>query len=100
MAAEAVIFFVCEDAGFVVARLASATTDLALADHLARMQLAAKRLGCSIRLREVSRDLGELLELLGLSECLGVEVRGEPEGREQLRVEEVVDAGDASAGDL
>ena len=62
--------------------------DLSTVDALARLQLAARRLGCSIRLRDACADLVGLLDLVGLRECL--EVGGQPEGGEQLGVEEVV----------
>ena len=68
--------------------------DLALVDTLARFELAARRLGCSVRLREVSCDLAALLRLVGLDELLGarcsVEVGRKPEHLEEPRVEEVV----------
>jgi hypothetical protein len=65
--------------------------DLALVDGLARLQLAAQHLGCSIRLREAGAELVELLDLCGLGEALlRVEVGGEPEGGEQRGVDEVV----------
>jgi ABC-type transporter Mla MlaB component len=41
--------------------------DLPLVDWLARLQLAAQRAGCSIRLRDPSRQLRELIDLAGLS---------------------------------
>ena len=44
--------------------------DLAVVDELARLQLAARRLGCSIRLRGTCAELTELLELAGLSEVV------------------------------
>ena len=69
--------------------------DLALVDALARLQLAARRLGWSIRVRDAGGQLAALLDLVGLAEVLPLEARGEPEGREQLRVEEVVETGDA-----
>ena len=62
---------------------------IALADHLARLQLAARRLGCSIVVQRAQPDLVELLELLGLRSALLQDV-GEPERREQSRVEEIV----------
>ena len=62
--------------------------DLSAVDALARLQLAARRLGCSIRLRETCAELVELLDLAGLLGCL--EVGGEPEGGEEAGVEEVV----------
>ena len=62
--------------------------DLAVVDELARLQLTAKRLGCSVRLAGQCADLVGLLELTGLGEVL--EVVREAEGSEQVRVEEVV----------
>jgi len=41
--------------------------DLALVDALLRVQLAARRFGWCICLRQVSADLSELLELAGLT---------------------------------
>ncbi len=68
-------------------------TGLELIDELARLQLAAKHLGCSIRLRDAWAALSELLDLVGLAELLcgsALEASGEAEGGEQLGVEEVV----------
>ncbi len=70
--------------------------DLAVVDELARWQLAARRVGCSIRLRDACIELLELLDLLGLGDVVGGtaglrrEVGGQAEGGEQLGVEEVV----------
>lgn len=44
--------------------------DLSVVDRLARLQLAAHRLGCSIRLRGVPARLRELIDLAGLSDIL------------------------------
>jgi hypothetical protein len=60
--------------------------DLGLVDELARQQLSALRLGCAIELRDACPDLLALLDLVGLR----VEVGGQPEDLEQVRVEEVV----------
>jgi hypothetical protein len=70
-----------------------ARPDLSVVDELARLQLAARRLGCSIRLRDGQGDLWGLLDLTGL----GVEVGGKPEGGEQGGVEEVVMSDDPTA---
>lgn len=43
-----------------------AQCDLALVDRLARWQLAARRRGCTISLRDASADLVELIEWVGL----------------------------------
>ena len=63
-----------------------ASPDLRVVDEVAQLQLAARRLGCSIRLQDPSRELSQLLDLVGLR----VEVGGEPEGGEEVGVEEVV----------
>ncbi len=70
--------------------------DLTLVDGLARLQLAAHRVGCAIRLVEPSEALRELLHLVGLADLLlrpprlVVEAGGQPERGEELGVKEVV----------
>ena len=44
--------------------------DLSLVDALARMQLAAGRMGWSIRLDDVNGELAGFLELVGLADVL------------------------------
>jgi ABC-type transporter Mla MlaB component len=44
--------------------------DMAVVDQLARLHLEAKRLGCSIVLRNVGPDLVEMLELSGLDDVV------------------------------
>jgi len=44
--------------------------DLSLVDQLARLQLAARRLGFSLRLRCVPSQLRELIDLAGLSDIV------------------------------
>ncbi|HET6664888.1 MAG TPA: hypothetical protein VFG94_11540 [Acidimicrobiales bacterium] len=90
--------------------------DLGVVDALARLQLAARQVGGSIRLRNPCDRLRELLDFVGLSEvfpdvvtdgsgvwgheapgarpALSLEAGGQPEGGEQLGVEEVVDRRD------
>ncbi len=69
---------------------------LALVDELARLQLTARRLGCSIGLRDACAELAELLDLAGLGEVvprvggLPLEAGREAEDGEQAGVEEVV----------
>jgi hypothetical protein len=65
--------------------------DLELVDGLARLQLTAMQLGCTIRLRHVPREVGELLELVGLLGILTggrlvVEVDGQAEHLDQAQV--------------
>lgn len=70
--------------------------DLAVVDELARLQVAARRLGCSIRLRDAGTELCELLDLVGLGELLRGAAElcrqpgGEAENGEQVGVEEIV----------
>jgi len=44
--------------------------DLSVVDQLARLQLAARRVGCSLRLRGASSQLRELIDLAGLSDIV------------------------------
>ena len=44
--------------------------DAVTADALARLQLAARRRGCQMRLRNASAELRELLAFMGLSDVL------------------------------
>lgn len=50
----------------VLGHLVDAHPDLGLVHSLARLQLEARRLGCSVRLRDPCPELCELLELVGL----------------------------------
>lgn len=77
--------------------------DLATIDTLARLQLVARRLGASVRLRDAGAELLGLLDLVGLAQVLtedtgvagsGLQVVGEAECGEEVRVEEVVVADD------
>jgi hypothetical protein len=77
--------------------------DLALVDTLARLALAARRVGASLELRMAGPGLMSLLELVGLAEALrwsrpavpsALEPVGQPEDGEQAGVEEVVVADD------
>ena len=66
----------------------SGRLDLWVVDELARLQLEARRQGCSIWLRHACPDLVELLQLVGLGDFL--QVGGQAERLEQPGVEEVV----------
>ncbi len=64
---------------------------LAVVDELARLQLAARRVGCSIRLHDPDAQLAGLLDLLGLAGAVGLgETGGKAEGSEEASVQEVV----------
>jgi hypothetical protein len=92
---DAVVVLVLGDAELASWPLAGCgRPDLTVVDNLARLQLAARRVGCSIRLRDACGELTELVDLAGLDEVLtgGLrrQVGGETEGGEQGGVEEVV----------
>jgi STAS domain len=80
--------------------------DVAAVEALARLQLAARRSGCRIKLYDVQPQLGGLLELMGLGgifppESSSFEAWRKPEEREQpLGVEEETDPGDRTVPDL
>ena len=44
--------------------------DAVTVDALARLQLAAKRRGCRVHLRNASRELRELVDFMGLADVL------------------------------
>lgn len=97
---RAVVVLVRDNAEVVIGRVAGRECDLTLVDRLARLQLCARRLGCSIRLRDLCPELRRLLEVVGLADVLAgeprlsVEAGGEAEGGEQLGVEEVMEPRD------
>ena len=72
----------------VVGHVVGRQPDLALVDALARLQLAARRCGCAIWLRDPCPEVRELLDLVGLAELAGrppalpLEAGWEPEGGE------------------
>ena len=81
----------------VVGELGACCPDLALVDALARLQLAARRRGQLMRLRDPTDELCGLLDLVGLSDALGVEPRRQAELGEVLRPDEVVQPRDPPA---
>ena len=79
---------------------------LGAVDDLARLQLAARRLGCSIRLRHADPELRALLHLCGLAGVISgvaddgasvVEVLRQAEQSEDVGSEEHGDLGDPLA---
>lgn len=74
--------------------------DLSAVDELCRLGLAARRLGCAVRLRDAPCELWALLELVGLAgvvsrtDELVVEMGGKPEQGEEIGVEERVEPRD------
>jgi ABC-type transporter Mla MlaB component len=57
-------------AAVVICDVAGVEPDAVTADALARLQLAAGRHGCQVRLRHASDDLRALLAFLGLADVL------------------------------
>ena len=72
--------------------------DAAAVDALARLQLAARRVGAELTLCHASAELRCLLVFCGLDEVLGLEPERQAEEREQgLRVEEEGELPDPAA---
>jgi hypothetical protein len=67
----------------VVVDASMLASDGATIDRIARLQLAAHRLGRCVLLRGPSADLRSLIAFAGLDEVLRVEARREPEQREE-----------------
>jgi anti-anti-sigma regulatory factor len=71
---------------------------LAAIDYLARLRLGLRRGDCEMCLANCSQELKQLVELSGLAGVLGVQVKWQPEEREQLRgVEEEGELSDPPA---
>jgi len=60
----------------VVVDVGGLAADAVTVDVLAQLQLAARRLGRRVQLRNVSDDLRKLIAFAGLSEVLGLEPGG------------------------
>jgi ABC-type transporter Mla MlaB component len=94
-------------AEFIVCDVRALAADCRSVDALARLQLAARRLGRRIRLHRASHELEALLSFVGLAEvlggagtaglCVGGRRRQAEEREEPRRVEERVDRDDAPA---
>jgi hypothetical protein len=73
----------------IVCDVGALAPDATAIDALARLQLAARRIGLEIRLCRASSELRELIVCCGLDEVLRVETGGQAEEREDgLRAEE------------
>jgi hypothetical protein len=99
-----VVLLVVDQGGeTVLARLDGLCIDLALVDALARLQLAARRRGCPVRLHAPCRELADLLDLTGLTDVMAgggvltLEVGRQAEDGEELGPEEVVEPRDPGA---
>jgi ABC-type transporter Mla MlaB component len=64
------------DAAVALCDVSGVEPDAVTVDALARLQLAARRYGCQVRLRNGSRELLELVDFMGLTDVL-------PERRER-----------------
>ena len=58
------------NASVALCRVDGVAPDAVTIDALARLQLAARRNGCQVRLRQASRELLELVEFMGLRDVL------------------------------
>jgi hypothetical protein len=73
----------------IICDVGAVDPDVHAIDALARLQLAARRLGMEVRLRHASRELQELVAFAGLRDVLRVEAGGQAEqGEERVGVEE------------
>jgi hypothetical protein len=73
-------------------------SSVAAVDHIARLRLCMRRGGHRLSLADVSDELRRVIQLAGLAECLGVEMQGQSEEREELGgVEEECDLADPPA---
>lgn len=85
-------------AGTVTLNCAQLDSSVAAVDHIARLRLCMRRGGYRLCLANVSDELRRVIQLAGLAECLGVEMQGQFEEREELRgVEEECDLPDPPA---
>jgi hypothetical protein len=95
--AAPLIVLVDDETGAVLARIEARVVDITLIGTLARIALMARRQGRRVRLLDAGPELRGLLELVGLADAVGVQPGGQPEGGEELRVDEVVQARDLPA---
>jgi ABC-type transporter Mla MlaB component len=58
------------EASFVVCDVGGVEPDVTIVDALARLQLAARRRGCQVRLRHASDELLQLVAFMGLRDVL------------------------------
>jgi hypothetical protein len=69
--------------GLIVLDAGALAPDAVTVDLLARIQLAARRIGLEARLRGASQELLDLIVFSGLADVLRVEAQRETEEREE-----------------
>ena len=85
-------------ADIAVCDVPTLTADATAVDVLVRLQLAARRMGRRLVLREAADDLLDLLVFVGVAGALGIEPCGQAEEREErIGVEEERELGDSPA---
>ncbi len=85
-------------ANTIVCDVGAVKSDVHAIDALARLQLAAGRLGLEVRLRHASNDLQALIAFAGLREVLRVEAGRQAEQREErVGVEEERELDDSAS---
>ncbi|HET6505148.1 MAG TPA: STAS domain-containing protein [Baekduia sp.] len=89
-----IVVVVDEATELPLGRLDTRRVDARSLDALARLQLAARRRGWSLRIDDAPRALRELAALCGLADVLGLEPPRQPELGEQLGEDVVVQRGD------
>jgi hypothetical protein len=92
--AGTLVVLVDDGTELVVGHMGPSRPDLGCVDALARLQLAARRCGWTLVVRDPHPALGGLLELVGLRGVVGLEPLRQPELLEELRVDEVMEPGD------
>lgn len=89
-----VVVVVDDSTELVLGRLDARRVDASALDVLARLQLAARRRGWSLRIDDAPPALAELAAFCGLGDVLGLEPPRQPELREELGEDVVVQRGD------
>jgi hypothetical protein len=92
-----VVVLVDDETSAVVARIEARVVDITLIGTLARIALLARRDGRRVRLLDPGPELRGLLDLVGLTDAVGVQPGRQPERGEDLGVDEVVQPGDPPA---
>jgi hypothetical protein len=67
-------FALRQDGTDIVCDVSGAACNAPTVDALAQLQLAARRRGCRLRIRQASAELLDLIAFMGLREVLRVEV--------------------------